>query len=111
MKNNEQAYALELVNIKNKKVAKIHLESISGFRTHQDYQFIIEKLLSEVAGDTLKDEGVRLTLTNQLSGISVEREYSSYSFFKDINFPTIEINQLITIVMGYEEAEDLFIHE
>lgn len=111
MKEKEQAYALELANINNRKVAKIHFENIRDLRIRNDCQSIIEKLFSEVSEGTLKDEGVTLTLTNRISGVSVEREYSSYSVFKDIRYYTNEITQLVNIIMGYEEAEELFVHD
>ncbi|HBW1603411.1 TPA: DUF1869 domain-containing protein [Klebsiella pneumoniae] len=111
MKDNEQAYTLELVNINNRKVAKVHFENICDLKTRKGCRSIIEKLFSEVSEGSLKDEGVTLTLTNRISGVSVEREYSSYSVFKDIRYYTNEITQLVNIIMGYEEAEALFVHD
>ncbi|HGH5397473.1 TPA: DUF1869 domain-containing protein [Raoultella planticola] len=104
-------YTLELVNINNGRVSKVHFESVCELKTRDKYQSIVEKLFNEVSVGTLEDEGVTLTFTNQISGVSVQREYSSYSIFKDISYYINEINQLITIVMGYEEAEELFIHD
>ncbi|HBT4924958.1 DUF1869 domain-containing protein [Klebsiella pneumoniae] len=111
MNDNEQVYTLELVNINNRRVAKVHFEDICDLRTRKDCRSIREKLFSEVSEGTLKDEGVMLTLTNRISGVSVEREYSSYSFFKDVRYYSNEITQLVNIIMGYEEAEEVFIHD
>ncbi|HIE8843225.1 DUF1869 domain-containing protein [Klebsiella pneumoniae] len=111
MKGNKKMYTLELVNINNGRVSKVHFGNICELKTRENYQSILEKLFNEVSEGSLEDEGVTLTLTNQISGISVEREYGSYSVFKNISYYINEINQLITIVMGYEEAEEIFIHD
>ncbi|HBV3339689.1 DUF1869 domain-containing protein (plasmid) [Klebsiella pneumoniae] len=52
-----------------------------------------------------------LTITNNSNGISVTRNYQSILVLKDMNLLTKEIKEIANIILGYEEAEENFIHD
>ncbi|NIY49879.1 DUF1869 domain-containing protein [Cedecea colo] len=72
---------------------------------------MIKAITHNLHKNSMNELEVILTVTNSNNGISVARDYQSFTELKGNDFLSEEIKAIANIILGYEEAEEIFFHD
>ncbi|QFI19814.1 DUF1869 domain-containing protein (plasmid) [Klebsiella aerogenes] len=72
---------------------------------------IVNNLIHYLTKNSENVKNTVLTIINCSNGISIVRDYQCLNILKDKTFLIEEIKVIANIILGYEEAEETFLHD
>ncbi|HHD7473810.1 TPA: DUF1869 domain-containing protein [Klebsiella oxytoca] len=107
MRQKNKGYELNIHSQDESKGIVEHSLDLQGLYTYD----IINNLTHNLTKKTNNKQNAVLTITNCSNGISIVRNYQSLIMLEDHDFLVKEIKVIANIILGYEEAEEGFIHD